>query len=139
MFRRLLFVVLFAFAATPVFAGRVSIVVDIPTQSMFVSVDGVPMYSWEVSTGKKGYRTPQGSYQPQAMHKMHYSKKYDNAPMPYSIFFSGGYAIHGTSHVKQLGSPASHGCVRLETENAQTLYLLVKENGADNTSIRINA
>lgn len=121
----------------PAAAAEIDIVVDVSQQTMTVTVDGVREYQWDVSTGKKGYRTPQGSYQPTRMHREYYSRKYDNAPMPYSIFFRGGYAIHGTSHVSALGSPASHGCVRLQTSNAKLLYSLVREHGRDNTSIRI--
>lgn len=121
----------------PAAAAEIDIVVDVSQQTMTVTVDGVREYQWDVSTGKKGYRTPKGSYQPTRMHREYYSRKYDNAPMPYSIFFRGGYAIHGTSHVSALGSPASHGCVRLQTSNAKTLYNLVRAYGADNTSIRI--
>ena len=139
MLRRLLLVVVFAVFASPAFAASVSIVVDLSNQSMSVSVNGVTQYNWDVSTGKKGYRTPTGSYSPTRMHKEYYSKKYDNAPMPYSIFFYGGYAIHGTTYVNQLGAPASHGCVRLLTANAKTLYALVKEYGAGNTSIRVKS
>ncbi|WP_248304948.1 L,D-transpeptidase [Devosia sp. FKR38] len=123
----------------PAAAAEIDIVVDVSQQTMTVTVDGVREYQWDVSTGKKGYRTPKGSYQPTRMHREYYSRKYDNAPMPYSIFFRGGYAIHGTSHVSALGSPASHGCVRLQTSNAKVLYNLVREHGRDNTSIRIKA
>jgi lipoprotein-anchoring transpeptidase ErfK/SrfK len=139
MLRRLLFAFVFAAFVSPALAGTVSIVVDISNQSMSVSVDGVTQYNWDVSTGKKGYRTPTGSYAPTRMHKEYYSKKYDNAPMPYAIFFHGGYAIHGTTYEGQLGSPASHGCVRLLTANAKTLYALVKEYGAGNTHIRVKS
>jgi lipoprotein-anchoring transpeptidase ErfK/SrfK len=102
---------------------------------MTVFEDGNAIYSWSVSTARKGYRTPTGSYRPIRMHKMWYSRKYDMSPMPYSIFFYGGYAIHGTDAVKSLGRPASHGCIRLHPSNAKTLYNLVKEHGAGNTRI----
>ena len=59
------------------------------------------------------------------------------SPMPYSIFFYGGYAIHGTNYVKALGRPASHGCVRLHPSNAAALYSLVKQHGPGNTKIVI--
>jgi lipoprotein-anchoring transpeptidase ErfK/SrfK len=69
------------------------------------------------------------------MHKMWHSRKYDMSPMPYSVFYHGGYAIHGTSYVKKLGRPASHGCVRLATANAAKFYSLVKQIGPGNTRI----
>jgi lipoprotein-anchoring transpeptidase ErfK/SrfK len=94
-------------------------------------------FEWNVSTGRKGYRTPTGVYQPYLLKKMHYSSKYDNAPMPHSIFFYGGYAIHATEAINKLGSPASHGCIRLHPKNARWLFRLVQEYGAENTTIYI--
>ena len=92
-------------------------------------------YSWPVSTARRGYYTPTGVFHPYSLQPMHYSRKYDNAPMPHSIFFSGGYAIHATPHVGNLGRPASHGCVRLAPGNAATLYGIVKRDS--DTTIRI--
>ena len=83
-------------------------------------------YYWPVSTARKGYYTPTGTFHPYSLQPMHYSRKYDNAPMPHSIFFSGGYAIHATPHVSNLGRPASHGCVRLSPSAASTLYNMTK-------------
>ena len=118
-------------------AARVSATVDLSTQKMYVSIGGKPAYTWHVSTGRKGYRTPTGSYRPTRMYRKYFSRKYNNSPMPHSIFFRGGYAIHGTGYVKSLGRPASHGCVRLAPGNARTLYNLVRKYGRGNTSIRI--
>jgi len=137
MLRRVLVFLLFALLASPAFAGGVSVVVDVSRQTMSVTVDGVPQYSWRVSTARKGYHTPLGSFRPTRMAAVYYSKKYDNSPMPHSVFFVGGYAIHGTEYVRALGKPASHGCVRLHPENAAQLYSLVEEYGAGNTLIRI--
>lgn len=93
-------------------------------------------YSWPVSTARRGYYTPTGVFYPYSLQPMHYSRKYDNAPMPHSIFFSGGYAIHATPHTGNLGRPASHGCVRLSPGNAATLYGIVSRDRGD-TTIRI--
>ncbi len=109
--------------------------IDVSKQTMTVSENGRVVYNWRVSTAGKGYHTPRGSYRPTRMHRMWYSRKYDNSPMPHSIFFRGGYAIHGTNHVKRLGRPASHGCVRLAPGNARALYNLVRAHGAKNTRI----
>lgn len=111
--------------------------VDISSQRMNVYIDGELAYSWAISSARKGYVTPRGSYRPTALKRMHYSRKYDNSPMPHSIFFRGGYAIHGTGYVKQLGRPASHGCIRLHPSNAATLFSLVRTYGASNTRIII--
>ena len=111
--------------------------IDLSNQTMQVYVNGMRKYSWPVSTARSGYRTPTGSYKPTRMHKTYYSRKYNNSPMPYSIFFYGGYAIHGTNYVKSLGRPASHGCVRLHPSNAAALFSLVKRHGPGNTSIVI--
>ena len=96
---------------------------------MTVVVDGAAVHSWPVSTARRGYETPAGSYSVQRMERMWYSRKYDNAPMPHALFFEGGLAIHATSAIRQLGRPASHGCVRLSPKNAQTLFELVRQHG----------
>jgi lipoprotein-anchoring transpeptidase ErfK/SrfK len=118
-------------------ASTVVATVDVSSQTMQVSIAGRPAYEWKVSTAGRGYRTPRGSFKPTRMHKMWYSRKYDNAPMPHSIFFHGGYAVHATDAVKRLGQPASHGCVRLHPQHASSLFGLVKEYGAANTTIVI--
>lgn len=122
--------------ATPASAEVVARV-DLSSQRMAVSIDGIPRYNWAVSTARRGYRTPVGSYRPQRMYRTYFSKKYYNSPMPHSIFFRGGYAIHGTNYLNQLGRPASHGCIRLAPGNAAALYSLVKSYGPRNTRIVI--
>jgi len=109
--------------------------IDVSSQTMTVSRYGQVLYRWSVSTARSGYFTPRGTYRPQRTARMWYSKKYHMSPMPYSVFFHGGYAIHGTGAVRQLGRPASHGCVRLHTANAATFYAMVKEVGFGNTRI----
>ena len=116
--------------------AEVRIFVDVSDQVMYVETPG-EVYEWDVSTGRKGYRTPLGIYQPYLLKTMHYSKKYDNAPMPNSIFFKGGYAIHATYDLERLGRPASHGCIRLHPQNAKWLFYLVNEYGKENTYIMI--
>lgn len=111
--------------------------VDISNQTMTITRHGQVMHVWRVSTARKGYITPRGSWRPTRLHKMWYSRKYDMSPMPYSVFFHGGYAIHGTNAVSRLGSPASHGCIRLDTSNAAKFYAMVKEVGPGNTRIII--
>lgn len=128
---------LFAGINTARAANQLVARVSISQQTMEVLVDGQPAFEWKVSTGRKGYRTPTGSYKPIRMHRMWYSKKYDNAPMPHSVFFNGGYAVHATDAVKRLGKPASHGCVRLHPDNASDFYRLVETFGASNTQIVI--
>jgi lipoprotein-anchoring transpeptidase ErfK/SrfK len=110
--------------------------IDKSTQEATVFVDGVEQYTWKVSTGKPGHITPSGTYTATSMNEIWYSKEWDNAPMPHAVFFmKDGHAIHGTTEVKNLGKPASHGCVRLAPENATILYDLVKENGLQNTQV----
>ena len=125
--------------ATPAMAAPVSVTVDISEQKMYVRVGMFTQYTWDVSTARKNYRTPIGSFQPTRMHERYYSKKYHNSPMPFSIFFYGGYAIHGTTDLARLGTPASHGCVRLDPANAEKLFDLVKKNGAGNTTIKVQS
>jgi lipoprotein-anchoring transpeptidase ErfK/SrfK len=104
-------------------------------QMMQVDTD-TGSYQWPVSTAKKGYYTPTGTFHVQAMEKMHYSRLYDMSPMPFSIFFNGNIAIHGTPHVGNLGRPASHGCIRIHPNNAKTLYYIVSKD-IHNTTIRV--
>lgn len=111
--------------------------VDLSDQEMTVLLDHAPAHSWPVSTARAGKVTPTGLYSVQSMVPMHYSTLYDNAPMPWSIFFSGNYAIHGTTQTDRLGTPASAGCVRLHPDNARTLYDLVQSHGRDMTRIEI--
>ncbi|MCP4127719.1 MAG: L,D-transpeptidase [Gammaproteobacteria bacterium] len=118
-------------------ADKVEVTIDLSKQRMEVYVDGYRKYKWKVSTARKGYTTPVGDYKPLWTSRMHYSKKYDNAPMPYSIFFNGGYAIHGTNHTRRLGRTASHGCVRLHTNNARKLYNLVRKHGKTDMKIMV--
>ena len=106
---------------------------------MRVVVGGVPQYTWPVSTARKGYYTLRGDFRPTRMAVVYYSRKYDNSPMPHSLFFKGGFAIHGTEYIRSLGRPASHGCVRLHPANAAVLYSLVREYGAINTAIHIRS
>lgn len=100
--------------------------VDKSSQTMRVYVNGSLRHTWRVSTGRRGYRTPTGSYSPKRLARRHYSSKYNNSPMPHSIFFRGGYAIHGSYHTKALGRPASHGCIRLHPRNAARLFSIVR-------------
>jgi lipoprotein-anchoring transpeptidase ErfK/SrfK len=111
--------------------------IDLSSQRMHVYVNGKPAYTWKVSTARPGYRTPTGTYKPYNLVRYHRSTIYNGSPMPYSIFFKGGYAIHGSYETKHLGRPASHGCVRLHPSNAARLYALVQQHGKGNTTIRI--
>ena len=119
---------------TEIARAEVDIVIDVSDQRMYVETP-FDFYEWDVSTGRKGFSTPRGIYQPYLLKPMHYSSKYENAPMPNSIFFHGGYAIHATEAINNLGRPASHGCVRLHPQNARWLYQLVKEYGKENVFI----
>ncbi|HMN87027.1 MAG TPA: L,D-transpeptidase [Bauldia sp.] len=122
-------------AAMPASAALL-ITIDKVSQRMTVAVDGVEKYRWPVSTGAFGYATPSGSFTPFRMEKDYFSKEWDDAPMPYAIFFTGrGHAIHGTGYTKRLGTRASHGCVRLSVANAATLFALVKREGMKNTKV----
>jgi hypothetical protein len=118
--------------------AKVSITVDKNEQMMTVAVDDVQRYHWPVSTGLPSHETPNGSFRTFRMEEDHYSKEFDDAPMPHSIFFTKiGHAIHGTDSVNRLGTPASHGCVRLSRANASTLYALVEKEGVLNTTVTL--
>jgi lipoprotein-anchoring transpeptidase ErfK/SrfK len=135
---RLLAVLLGVTLAFPAIASaQIVAKINLSTQRMEVYVDGSPRYTWPVSTARAGYRTPTGTFRPTALVRYHRSTIYSGSPMPYSIFFLRGYAIHGSYETKYLGRPASHGCIRLHPSNAAALYSLVQRHGAGNTLIEI--
>ena len=118
--------------------AKVLVTINKSTQRMTVAVDGEALHNWAVSTGRSGRDTPGGQYRAFRMEKDHYSKEWDDAPMPNSIFFTRvGHAIHGTYDTGKIGSPASAGCVRLAPENAETLFALVEEQGVLNTTVEV--
>ncbi|MGH6826685.1 L,D-transpeptidase family protein [Methyloceanibacter sp.] len=116
--------------------SQILINIDKSRQEMTVFVDGIEKYTWPVSTGKRGYSTPSGTYTASSMNEIWYSKQWDNAPMPHAVFYmKDGHAIHGTLEERNLGKPASHGCVRISRANATLLYALVKGTGLKNTQV----
>src|SRR6202790_4223011 len=126
------------FFAASAAQAKVSITVDKNEQLMTVAVDGVARYQWPVSTGNPSHETPNGTFRTFRMEEDHFSKEFDDAPMPHSIFFTKiGHAIHGTESEGRLGTPASHGCVRLSRANATTLYALVEKEGVLNTTVTL--
>jgi hypothetical protein len=122
----------------PAAGAHVLINVDKSSQQMTVSVDGAPRYRFTVSTGRPGLGTPSGTFHPLRMEPTWFSKEYYNSPMPHSIFFHGGFAIHGSYEINALGGPASHGCIRLHPDNATTLYALVQQQGMEATTIVVS-
>src|ERR1700687_3853048 len=140
--RRLGFLLAAALAALAFAApsrADVQIDIDKQAQQMTVTVDGAQRYVWPVSTGKGRYDTPAGEFQPSRMERTHFSREWDDAPMPHSIFFTQiGHAIHGSYDLKHLGQPASHGCVRLSPQHAATLFALVKAQGVENTRVSLS-
>lgn len=119
-------------------SAAILVQIDKASQSVTVSRDGAVLHQWPVSTGKRGHDTPNGTYRAFRMEKDHFSKEWDDAPMPNSIFFTKkGHALHSSFDVKNIGRPASHGCVRLKPENAAALYALVEKEGVLNTTVSI--
>ena len=110
-------------------SGRILARVDLSSQRMKVYRGGRLLYTWKVSTGRKGYGTPTGTWRIHRMHKRYFSRKYNNAPMPHAMFYYRGFAVHGTNHISRLGRPASHGCVRLHPDHARKLFSMVKRSG----------
>ena len=121
----------------PVAAEAANLVanISIGKQTMTVTENGFVKYRWKVSTARDGYVTPTGSWSAKWLSRDHRSKKYDNAPMPFAVFFNGGYAVHATFDLKRLGTPASHGCVRLHPDNAAQFFSLARQAGLSNMSI----
>ncbi|MEM9330439.1 MAG: L,D-transpeptidase [Pseudomonadota bacterium] len=131
------FVFLLVTLSTPSFAARVEAHVDLSEQKMRVYDRGVLKYVWPVSTARRGKVTPTGTWRAKWLSKNHRSSRYNNAPMPYSIFYSGNFAIHGTNQIKRLGRPASAGCIRLHPENARILYNMTARAGLKNMKVRV--
>ena len=128
----------FAVALTNSASAAIVVDIDRSVQRMAVTVDGAPRYNWRVSTARHGYITPPGTYHPEMLARHWFSRKYYNSPMPHSIFFYGGFAIHGSYEISHLGRPASHGCVRLDPGNAAILFGLVQREGMSTTTIVIH-
>src|SRR5438105_5790418 len=133
--RHILLVLALACVASGSARATVVIAIDKSQQRMSVSVDGQDRYNWPISTARAGYVTPNGAYHPELLVRRWFSHKYYGSPMPHSIFFHGGFAIHGSYEISRLGGPASHGCVRLHPSNAAALYALVQREGSENTQI----
>ncbi|MGB7337147.1 MAG: L,D-transpeptidase [Salaquimonas sp.] len=131
------FVVMMGFMATPALSAVVEARVDISQQKMRVYHHGVLKYVWPVSTARKGKVTPTGTWRAKFLSKNHRSSRYNNAPMPYSIFYSGNFAIHGTNQVKRLGRPASAGCIRLHPDHARQLFSMTQRAGLKNMKVRV--
>jgi lipoprotein-anchoring transpeptidase ErfK/SrfK len=117
--------------------ASVNVRVSKSSQQMYVYVNGSLQHVWATSTARRNFYTPVGTFRPQRLERSWYSRKYNNAPMPYSVFFHKGYAIHGTNEVKYLGRPASRGCVRLAPKNAAVLFSLIRQYGPASTRITI--
>jgi DNA-binding XRE family transcriptional regulator len=112
--------------------------VDLSKQTLTVSERGKVVGSWKISSGVSAeFATPSGVFKPEWTAKMWFSRKYDDAPMPHAVFFRNGAAIHATQAVGRLGTPASHGCVRLAPANAETFYKLVQRHGLAHTQIHV--
>lgn len=118
-------------------AARLEARIDISSQTMIVKQYGKVKHKWKISSGRKGYSTPTGQWSAQWLSKNHKSSKYNNAPMPFAVFFHRGYAVHATNATKNLGRPASHGCIRLHPKNASKFYNLVEKAGLGNTRVII--
>ncbi len=125
-------------AVVPDPSPTLTVNIDLAQQQMVVSENGDLKYSWPISSGRAEFPTPRGTFRPQWSAKMWYSRKYDMAPMPHAVFINGGVAVHATQHVSNLGSPASHGCIRLAPGNARIFYNLVQKHGYKSTRVAIH-
>ena len=117
------------------FAATLTANVSLSSQTMTVMHRGKVIGRWPVSTARRGKVTPTGSWSAKWLSRNHRSSRYNNAPMPYSIFYNGNYAVHGTYQTSKLGRPASAGCVRLSPTHAAKLFSLAKAVGLSNTRI----
>lgn len=131
-------VLCFCLSAASASAANLVANISVSSQTMTVKHNGVVKYRWKVSTARKGYVTPRGSWRAKWLSRHHRSRKYNNAPMPYAVFYNGGYAVHATYDIKRLGRPASHGCVRLHPDNAAKFFSLAQRSGLKNTRIIVS-
>jgi lipoprotein-anchoring transpeptidase ErfK/SrfK len=126
------------FLAPSAFSANLIARVSLSTQTMTVSQDGIIVHEWKVSTARPGYSTPVGSWSAKWLSRDHRSRKYDDAPMPFAVFYNGGYAVHATFETRRLGRPASHGCIRLHPQDAATFFSLTSRYGVSNTQIVVS-
>jgi lipoprotein-anchoring transpeptidase ErfK/SrfK len=112
--------------------------VSIADQKMRLFHEGALHAEWPVSTARKGRVTPKGTYKPYWLSKHHRSSIYNNAPMPFAVFYDGNYAIHGTDQIEKLGTRASAGCVRLHPDNASFVFAIAESHGLDALRIVIS-
>ena len=117
---------------TPVIA-----LIRIGDQKLQLYERGRFLSEWDISSARAGKITPRGSWTAKWLSKNHKSSIYDGAEMPFSVFFDGDYAIHGTRQINRLGEPASAGCIRLHPDNAKIFFDLAMLYGVENTLIRI--
>lgn len=122
-------------AHMPTEPASIVVTISVPKQELTVVVDGVETYVWPVSTAKQGALTPAGTFKVQSMNATAISRLFNDAPMPWAIFYDGHYAIHGTMSIYALGRPASMGCTRLHPENAKILFNLVKSRGPQSLQV----
>ncbi len=132
------FVILLGMMSFPAFSAVIEARIDLSEQKMRVYQHGRLKHVWPVSTARRGKVTPTGTWRAQWLSKNHRSSRYNNAPMPFSIFYSGNFAIHGTNQIKRLGRPASAGCIRLHPENARVLFNMTARAGLKNMKVRVN-
>jgi lipoprotein-anchoring transpeptidase ErfK/SrfK len=123
--------------AQPVVSHAAQLVaqVSLSNQTMTVIHRGRVIHNWKVSTARRGKVTPVGTWSAKWLSRNHRSSRYNNAPMPYSIFYNGHYAVHGTDQISRLGSPASAGCIRLHPDNARKLFTLAQQVGLSNMRV----
>ena len=111
--------------------------VDVSEQRMRVYSNGQHLYTWPVSTARRGKYTPRGRWSAKHLSKYHRSSLYNGAKMPFSIFYSGNYAVHGTYSISKLGRPASAVCVRLHPDHAETLFYMTQKVGLQNMVVEV--
>lgn len=115
-------------------------------QKLILYINSNPVYTWDVSTGVEDYETPDFETHPDGrIYESYTSTVYPGGDyhglgnMPYAVFISGGFAIHGTGEKNwpKLGRPASHGCIRLHPDNAFKFNRLVRKYGIENVWITV--
>jgi hypothetical protein len=108
-------------------SGPLMVLVSVPEQTMHVYRNGILIGRSTVSTGSKGHSTPGGVFEILEKKQEHYSKKYNNAPMPNMQRLTWtGIAMHSGNLP---GYPASHGCIRLPFDFSVLLFRETSKGG----------
>ncbi len=115
-------------------SSGVQIDVNLAEQTL-TATDADGTFSTKISSARPGFTTAKGCYDNPQLEQVHPSRKLDNSPVPHSIFYSGGFAIHGTLDDASIGRPASYGGIRVSRYAASVIYGLIEYYGTAKSKV----